>query len=319
MDYLIIYGMTIILLSGCIWWNWGIVKLNSHSLHLQWLFWIAIIFPIYSCFYFGVIVWIEYPVEVSKKGYSDFLDISKLPLYLLAGSPILGAFVASAHRSFQTDIQIKKTQRQIELTEEKNNIDMIISRIKFTDERLANLKLLNKYKLAYPDSVIFSFFEICNGEIAPNYLSKQVDMVVFKIIELKKYIELTVDELTKSLNEGCIDVLKNTDALNDSINEIVKKVNNIDVLIVSTMRKVGFKILDDDKTLVAFDIHLIDLCRSGDVELILEGLNSIKTRNYIVVDLFLFVLNNFFNVISFVDNTIKNNLPSLNDYIKDSI
>nr|ELR5130999.1 hypothetical protein [Providencia rettgeri] len=113
MDYLVIYGVAVILLAGCILWNWDVVKLNSHSLHQQWLFWIAVIFPILSCIYFGVIIWQEYTVEISKKGYNDFLDISKLPLYLLAGSPILGAFVASAHRSYQTDIQITTAKNQL--------------------------------------------------------------------------------------------------------------------------------------------------------------------------------------------------------------
>ncbi|WP_337237757.1 hypothetical protein [Proteus faecis] len=141
MDYLITYGIAILLLVLCIWWNWDAMKLNSHSLHLQWLFWIAVIFPILSCVYFGSIIWYEYPLEVSKNGYNSFLEISKLPLYLLAGSPILGAFVASAHRSYQTDIQIKTAEKQLIEAQKKNKVDMYFSRRKFIVERLEKLNV----------------------------------------------------------------------------------------------------------------------------------------------------------------------------------
>ncbi|HCK7311308.1 TPA: hypothetical protein N0X39_001910, partial [Proteus mirabilis] len=146
MDYLITYGIAILLLVLCIWWNWDVVKLNSHSLHLQWLFWIAVIFPILSCVYFGSIIWYEYPLEVSKNGYNNFLEISKLPLYLLAGSPILGAFVASAHRSYQTDIQIKTAEKQLIEAQKKNKVDMYISNKNYILKELSLLKK-DKYKV----------------------------------------------------------------------------------------------------------------------------------------------------------------------------
>ncbi|MBQ0534468.1 hypothetical protein [Providencia huaxiensis] len=214
MDYLIIYGMTITLLSGCIWWNWSIVKLNSHSLHLQWLFWIAIIFPIYSCFYFGVIVWIEYPVEVSTKGYSDFLDISRLPLYLLAGSPILGAFVASAHRSYQTDIQIKKTQRQIEMTEEKNQIDIYFSRRKFIIERLENLTLFFSEKIDNANYVYDKFYyfnnytdekKISNFELINN----RIDVIYLRVMTIQSYYDqiTTQINLNSDVKQAALDLL----------------------------------------------------------------------------------------------------------------
>ncbi|MCT0099769.1 hypothetical protein KT999_11980 [Proteus mirabilis] len=147
MDYLITYGIAILLLVLCIWWNWDVVKLNSHSLHLQWLFWIAVIFPILSCVYFGSIIWYEYPLEVSKNGYNSFLEISKLPLYLLAGTPILGAFVVSAHRSIQT-------AKQIEVTEKKNKVDIYIARRNFIIERLKNLDFFDENNV----NVIYDYF-----------------------------------------------------------------------------------------------------------------------------------------------------------------
>ncbi len=165
MHELVIYGVLVLLFTGCIWWNWETVKLNSSSLHQQWLFWIVIIFPIISCIYFGVIVWSEYPIDISQNGYNNFLDISKLPLYLLASSPIFGAFVASAHRSLQTDIQIKKTQRQIEITEVKNDLDMHIAKRKFINEQLFDVIGKNKEKIISPNSLFLHFFQEENTQI----------------------------------------------------------------------------------------------------------------------------------------------------------
>ncbi|MDR2243282.1 MAG: hypothetical protein LBE28_10980 [Providencia alcalifaciens] len=162
MDYLITYGIAILLLVLCIWWNWDVVKLNSHSLHLQWLFWIAVIFPILSCVYFGSIIWYEYPLEVSKNGYNSFLEISKLPLYLLAGSPILGAFVASAHRSYQTDIQIKTAKEQLVEAQRKNKVDIYLARRKYIIERLQSLTLEKVKKIEDANYFYDSFYKFCD-------------------------------------------------------------------------------------------------------------------------------------------------------------
>lgn len=157
------------------------MKLNSHSLHLQWLFWIAVIFPILSCVYFGSIIWYEYPVEVSKHGYNSFLEISKLPLYLLAGSPILGAFVASAHRSYQTDIQIKTANNQLIEARNKNKVDIYFAKRKFINEQLESIFTIDEEKISkltylyfeshnvkknFEDKLNLIFFQKLNGFIS---------------------------------------------------------------------------------------------------------------------------------------------------------
>lgn len=190
MDYLITYGIAILLLVLCIWWNWDVVKLNSHSLHLQWLFWIAVIFPILSCVYFGSIIWYEYPLEVSKNGYNNFLEISKLPLYLLAGSPILGAFVASAHRSYQTDIQIKTAEKQLIEAQKKNKVDMYISNKNYI---LKELSLLKKDKYKVKDRLLLykkAFTNITTYEETPNniFYSKCSEIIANLNIALELFI-----------------------------------------------------------------------------------------------------------------------------------
>ncbi|HGN0016939.1 TPA: hypothetical protein ACKRFH_000533 [Proteus mirabilis] len=190
MDYLITYGIAILLLVLCIWWNWDVVKLNSHSLHLQWLFWIAVIFPILSCVYFGSIIWYEYPLEISKNGYNSFLEISKLPLYLLAGSPILGAFVASAHRSYQTDIQIKTAQEQLKEAQNKNKMDAYISNVKFTIDMLSSIESENKVKIKNAYRLYSSAYILKSGHlnIINNFflssLNKHIDNINKRISEI---------------------------------------------------------------------------------------------------------------------------------------
>lgn len=187
MDYLITYGIAILLLFLCIWWNWDVMKLNSHSLHLQWLFWIAVIFPILSCVYFGSIIWDEYPLEISKNGYNSFLEISKLPLYLLAGSPILGAFVASAHRSYQTDIQIKTAEKQLIEAQKKNKVDMYLSRRKFIVERLEKLNISFSNEINNANYIYDNFYSF------NDYLDK-INTDSYMLINEK------IDEIYKKIN-----------------------------------------------------------------------------------------------------------------------
>lgn len=89
--------------------------LNSDSLHKQWLFRLAVVFPLVSSLYF--IVWLSapYPPRWDAYGYNTFLEINKFSLGILALSPILGAFVVSAHRSIQTTKQIEVTEKKIKL------------------------------------------------------------------------------------------------------------------------------------------------------------------------------------------------------------
>lgn len=86
--------------------------LNSDSLHKQWLFRLAIAFPLVSSVYFIAWLGAPYPFRWDAYGYSTFLEINKFSLGILALSPILGAFVVSAHRSIQTTKQIEVTEKK---------------------------------------------------------------------------------------------------------------------------------------------------------------------------------------------------------------
>ncbi|MBS6209058.1 MAG: hypothetical protein KH812_03085 [Proteus hauseri] len=120
---LIIYFITILFIGVWIWNRKNKFALNEESLHKQWLFWLAILFPLFSSLYFMLTLGFGYPPNIDIDGFNNFLNMHKFSLGILTLSPILGAFVVSAHRSIQT-------AKQIEVTEKKNIIDIYYARKK---------------------------------------------------------------------------------------------------------------------------------------------------------------------------------------------
>ncbi|HGN9119521.1 TPA: hypothetical protein ACK1SE_002448, partial [Proteus mirabilis] len=124
---LIIYFITILFIGVWIWSRKNKFALNEESLHKQWLFWLAILFPLFSSLYFMLTLGFGYPPNIDIDGFNNFLNMHKFSLGILTLSPILGAFVVSAHRSYQTDIQIKTAKEQLEQAQKKNQVDLYFS------------------------------------------------------------------------------------------------------------------------------------------------------------------------------------------------
>lgn len=125
---------------------WRKLRLTSDSLDKQNLFWMAIITPIMYFIIIGVIAWIGTDINVNYQGFNKFLEISKLPLGILALSPIFGVIVSNVHRTIQTEEQIKKTKQQIEIAKDqfnlvriKNNQDLFYSHYKYVTEKIADI------------------------------------------------------------------------------------------------------------------------------------------------------------------------------------
>ncbi|UEK58834.1 hypothetical protein LL668_16295 [Providencia rettgeri] len=134
---------------------WEKLKLTSDSLDKQNLFWIAIITPIMYFVIIGVIAWIGTDINVNYQGFNKFLEISKLPLGVLALSPILGVIVSNVHRTIQTE-------KQIIASEAKNVMDIFYShneyitdglrKIDETKERIVIVSPNSLYKKVYSTS-----------------------------------------------------------------------------------------------------------------------------------------------------------------------
>lgn len=91
---------------------------NSFSLHLDaqkplyrhlW-FWVAALTPILVGISLGLPIWLEYSFSLSQAGYETFLEISKLPLYVMAPAVPLGMVVAAFHKTKQTAEQLRQTE-----------------------------------------------------------------------------------------------------------------------------------------------------------------------------------------------------------------
>lgn len=162
--------------------------LDESSLHVQPLFWFLVFLPLIISGIAWVLVAQDYELDVSTRGYSRLMENAKFPFLILALSPILGAFVTSAHRSFQTDIQIKTTKKQIELTEEKNQIDIYFSKRKFALEQLGLFETKYKEKIFQPNVIIDNFFKM-EGEYS---FAINDEYLYFFNSSLKKCKELTL-------------------------------------------------------------------------------------------------------------------------------
>jgi hypothetical protein len=81
----------------------------------QSLFWCSLLIPFLLFISFGLVSWCEYNLDMSRKGLDTFIEISKLPLWLLAMAAPFSVIIARAHGTEQTATQIK------ELIKKNNN------------------------------------------------------------------------------------------------------------------------------------------------------------------------------------------------------
>lgn len=247
----LIIFIIISLCIGCwVWKQRNRFILNSDSLHKQWLFRLAIIFPLVSSIYFILWLGAPYPWRFDAYGYSKFLEINKFSLGILALSPILGAFVVSAHRSIQTT-------KQIEVTEKKNKVDIYFSTRKYINEQLNLFKTIDNEEIHQPNALYNKAFNLTNNHedipnkkffdyinnsiktLADSFLLVRDDIIDIRLFKEKSEFSISISiirishqmsSLKKYLDIGsnsefdlaskCIDYLKrhNIEILNDKSN-----------------------------------------------------------------------------------------------------
>lgn len=121
-------------------------KLNSdHGLAKQGLLWMAIFLPLSLGLSFGIWSWSGYSVDLSGKGYREFIDISILPLAIISISLPLAGLVSRLHSTHQT-------AKQISITTFKNNLDA------FSAHRKSMLEYFSSFEdLNYFDEFVFKY------------------------------------------------------------------------------------------------------------------------------------------------------------------
>ncbi|WP_272657041.1 MULTISPECIES: hypothetical protein [unclassified Providencia] len=209
-------------------------KITPDSLDKQNLFLIAIFAPIVYFFLLGYVAWDGTEIDRSWNGFNKFLEISKLPLGILALSPIFGVFVSNVHRTIQTAKQISTAERQIAVAEVKNISDSFYSHNKYIIDEFSSLsfrvKILNEdvnikspnklYKKVFKKS---SIKKGMNDEVDVNYLSVTGDNLGL--------LKSSIKNIMKSINE-------NEFIFNDKLNsELIKLMSEIRKIIGIIVRQ----------------------------------------------------------------------------------
>lgn len=93
---------------------------EKKGLAKQGLLWFSILSPICYFISLGIISWYGYKISLTSKGLEVFLSISVFPLGFLSLIIPLSVFVSRLHAT-------KQTAKQIEITQQKNNVDLFHS------------------------------------------------------------------------------------------------------------------------------------------------------------------------------------------------
>lgn len=193
-------------------------SLDERNLQSQPMFWSAIASPLIVGVLLFAIISPNYDLNFTVDAYKTFMEIAQLPSVILALSPILGAFVVYAHRSYQTDIQIKTAQEQLKEAQNKNKIDAYISKVKFTIDMLSSIESENKVKIKNAYRLYSSAYILKSGHL--NIIND------FFLSSLNKHI----DNINKRISE--INVFGTEDDIkNPNFFDIVK--SNFELILIS--------------------------------------------------------------------------------------
>ncbi|EMB3080660.1 hypothetical protein EX227_03440 [Providencia rettgeri] len=199
-------------------------EIKSDSLDKQYLFWLGIIVPIGIFFYLEYFVFLSNEINFDSAGFSIFFDESKLPLGVLALSPIFGVIVSNIHRTIQTE-------KQISVSEQKNISDsfyahhkFIIDEFKSISEKYGDIDKGLVLTVSSPNALykkIYKNSNISNG--ANDRISNEF------LHSLNSYLDLILFELASILhNASNIKTSKN--------NDFIKMVQNLSELIDESLK-----------------------------------------------------------------------------------
>lgn len=290
--------------------------LNENSLHKQGLFWFVILFPLYSSLCFISLLGWEYPTRWDAIGFNNFLNIHKFSLGLLTLSPILGAFVVSAHRSIQTEKQIKETVR-------KNNVDIYFANKKFIYEQLSYVKTIDGEVISKPTSLYLNAYEI-NGEHSDikkkdiyNLINSELNNKNFGNDILGKIIDTDAHDIVKKDNNSII--------FNSDIERYVVSINNF----ISRIKEIIYLEGDNEKSIIDIYIKFKEEIADADKYMRLHPDDSdeyiltyhdiyiiFKTFTKELVDKIYSILEVLYEVIVILNplDDINNLLPSLKEH-----
>lgn len=118
------------------------------GLSSQGLLWISILSPFLYFISFGFICWHGYSISLTSEGLQKFFTISALPFAALSLALPLSILVSRLHAT-------KQTAKQIQITQQKNNIDLFNSHRKELFSYFSQIGAVN-------------YFDCLSGEFKPH-------------------------------------------------------------------------------------------------------------------------------------------------------
>lgn len=292
-------------------------ELKSDSLDKQYLFWLGIIVPIGVFFYLEYFVFLSNEITFNAGGFKLFFEESKLPLGVLALSPIFGVIVSNIHRTIQTE-------KQINVTEVKNISDSFYTHNKYIIEEFRLIQCQNPYlKMAVdsPNILYKKIYPLSNIKYGYNETINQsfISVVIMKHYELK----LEIEKLTNELN----DVKAETKSL--IIESIIEYTEIVYFNLIELMKECHVNVDDEYKSyfydskskfIKELDIEIQDSEAHLQDEIIaytnISALHGMIKCIISYISLFLVTLKKIFDVIN-LDDTIE--LQELKKIIKNDL
>lgn len=165
------------------------LSLNHRSLAHQPLFWLAMGLPFFLFVVFGFIAWYGSSAQWDWQGFNNFIEMTKLPLGLLALAVPFTALVTSIHRSIQTAKQITETER-------KSNFDVYTKHYETTTKSLSDNGIKNPWKA----------YKLTFKEMSPKKINLKAQIIQKnQKNEIEKEIE-NIEKLLETIDE--IKILK---------------------------------------------------------------------------------------------------------------
>lgn len=231
----ITFIMTIIIFYYCGWFT-----LNDGNLFRQPLFILSILLPFYYFIIFGCWTWKGHGLLLSAQGFSSFLEMSKLPLLILASSVPLASIVNNIHRTIQTESQINSSKV-------KNNADAYYSHLKLFIETITSFPtLILEYVPTKTDKTRHVAAEVVGHAYIES--NESVNTYEVKIVFPHKLFNKIFNS---SQHEGAIYLPSKqfTDDIINAWNELNKDIIRI---------KNG-DLLTEAKSLISIDLKIIDI------------------------------------------------------------
>ncbi len=205
--------------------------LNEENLLKQPLFIASILIPLHTFMVYGFWVWKGHGIDFTANGFNNFLEISKLPLLLLASSVPLAAIVNNVHRTIQVEKQITETSR-------KNLSDSYYTHLKFITEAFEKniqheIKFhdhSSKLKISHPLSLYRELFPKSNSEQGVNY---EINKALFEFLSAEwEKLNFNIDAFRLHYDSLLSD--KSNQKLKESLSLII---NSIEGNIISIFKK----------------------------------------------------------------------------------